>query len=415
MKSIRIYTAALVLAAFVGSSAHATVAREAVLGAQPVFQTETGNYTTTVVNGSLWYDDSYNVFYNPAYVNTYKDYVVVQKGLEGGWFASLGDNFVYGIYMNRGGNDNAAGLYGGNTFVAPGINTRNATLGSATMLDTQRPIDFFIGGDMGVKWGFHATWAYNRNTTGATNPNKSGAEITNSYWHFDLGAEIMGFEPFIGATILSKYKNDLNQNIEQVLDEYNLGFRYRYEAWTPYVAFKKFREGSLVAGAATQTQGKMTIVGAGVGHDTKVADGVHIFKNVGLWYSMTEDDTYSSEIQRDYQQWVVPLNLAFEADATSWLTLRAGGYMDIINQRTYKRNSATDSVNVADTKKSITNTALSPSFRIGSTFNFGKLKVDSAFGTGAVTTDGASATNVDTSSAGFDSQTFALVSASYSW
>jgi len=406
-----------------GGSAFASIPRVAVMGSQPVFTSQGGSgVVSNAVNGSLWYDDDYNVFYNPSALMDNKNYVTVQKGLEGGFFKGEFENFAYGIYMNRGGGAAQTG-YGGGQFVSPGvasntnlINGLNASSGvantaSSATLNTQRPIELFLAGDTGIKWGAHVAWAYNRTQTGATVTNADG-EITNRYWHFDLGAQVMGFEPFIGATLFSKYQNtaaSTNRSVEQALDEFNAGLRYKYEGWTPYVAFKKFREGAKGLEALTQAQVRMNHYGIGVSHDTKVADGVHIYKNIAYWMNSVEDDAGIAESAKDYKETVVPINVAVEGDATSWLTLRAGASMDLINQRKFARSSSTASLSVAD---KVTSVAGTPTFRVGSTLKFGKLHVDSAFGTGATT---AEAVNLDSQNVGFDSQTFALLSASYHW
>lgn len=416
---------AILATLLVGGNAMATVARQAVLGNQPVFTTAGGanSITTNSVNGSLWYDDDYNVFYNPAYVNDNKNYATVQKGLEGGWFKSEFENFAYGVYVNRGGTGNTGAQYGSSGLVAPGFGNTTAFVGAANTLDTMRPIDLFFGGDTGLKWGAHVAWAYNRNQLVGLQPNNGSAEVTNRYWHFDLGAEVMGFEPFIGATVFSKYQNSVATQAPASADlnEFNAGFRYKYEGWTPYAVFKKFRESGIATGAANQLQTRNNIVGVGVGHDTKVADGVHVLKNIGVWMSSVEDDNGvaaaitggqpNADAQKDYKDYVLPINVAIEAEATSWLTLRAGASFDVINNRKYASTNKGNNPNPVAITNANVSLAGNTSFRVGSTVKFGKLHVDSAFGTGA----GAGAAALDGQNTGFDSQTFALLSTSYHW
>jgi len=364
------------------------------------------------------------VFYNPAYVNDYKNYATVSKGTEGGWFSSMFDNFAYGIYMNRGGGAPQT-AYAGGQLVAPGLKeqTRYFNGGArAAGLNTQRPIDFFIAGDTGIKWGLHVAWAYNRNQQTATNPSSSSKESTARYWHFDLGAEVMGFEPYVGTTVLSKYQEsnlDVGGNMEQSLNEFDAGLRYKYEGWTPYVAFKKYREGAtdLFNGiqtntAPTQIQTRFNTIGFGFGHDTKVADGVHIYKGVSYWINSVQDDASATENGKNYKEKVLPFNLVIEADATSWLTLRAGASYDFIRERVSDNTTANSVTTVAG--RSISNGLGRTNFRIGSTLKFGKLHIDSAFGTGSADTAGTAAA-LDNTNVGFDSQTFALVSAAYHW
>lgn len=415
-------TTAILAALLVGSNAMASIARQAVLGNQPVFTAAGSGVNANEVNGSLWYDDDYNVFFNPAYINDNKNYVTLSKGFEAGYFKGEFENFAYGIYLNRGGNGNAESIYGAN-FVAPGDKARASFIGTATALNTQRPIDFFIGGDTGIKWGFHAAWAYNRDQLGASQPNNASSEVTNRYWHFDLGAEVMGFEPFIGTTVLSNYQNNTAAPASGQLNEFTAGFRYKYEGWSPYAVFHQYREGGLPVGATTQVQTRMNNWGVGVGHDTKVADGVHVLKHLGFFMSSVVDDAgavgatadgtaVTADANKDYKDYILPLNVAIEAEALSWLTLRAGATYNLWAERKYTTTSAAQgsTTAIANLRSSL---AANTTVRIGSTMKFGKLHVDSAFGNGAVA--GAGGENLDTSAVGFDSQTFALLSASYHW
>lgn len=420
----KLLTTAIMSALLVGSNAMASVARDAVFGTQPVFTAAGSSAVAGVVNGSLWYDDEYNVFYNPAYINDNKNYATVQKGLEGGWFKSEFENFAYGVYVNRGGIGNAETTYGGGTLVGPGLNPRSAFIGTATSLKTQRPLDLFFGGDTGVKWGVHLAWAYNRDQLGATQPNNAGGEVTSRYWHVDAGAQVMGFEPFLGLTTSSNYQNTVNSQLAQAaLNEFTAGLRYKYEGWSPYAVYHKFREGGSSLASTTQVQTRMNIWGVGFGHDTKVADGVHIYKHVGFYQNAVQDDAgaagttpagtvVTADANKDYKDQIIPLNLAIEGEATSWLTLRGGVSYDLYNERNYSdtsRASGTTS-NISNLKASQAGTV---KFRLGSTLKFGKLHLDSAFGNGSAAA--ANGESLDSSAAGFDGQTFAFLSASYHW
>ena len=106
--------------------------------------------------------------------------------------------------------------------------------------------------------------------------------------------------------------------------------------------------------------------------------------------------------------------MALEAEATSWLVLRAGIGFDFINDRKYNTSNSGQNPNPAPITAANQSFTGNTSFRIGSTLKFGKLHVDSAFGNGTKPATNAGE-SLDTSSTGFDSQTFALVSASYHW
>lgn len=413
----------VIIATSFGNEALATVARQAVMGGEPVFTSPADSgATTNVVNGSLWYDDDYNIFYNPSYVMDNRNYVVIQKGLEGGFFSSIGENYSYGIYFNRGGGT-AETIYGGQ-LVAPGIVTTNRSfIGTAPqVLNTQRPVDIFIAGDTYVKWGVKATWAYNRDETIAIKT-QDDAHVIANYLHVDAGAQVLGLEPFLGITFNSGYENTLNTQLAtQNLEEYIGGLRYKYEAWVPYVVYHHYRETGLQLNQATQKQARMNILGGGIGHDSKVADGIHVYENAAYWTNWVQDDTQSdpTNIRNTlYTDTIVPLNVAIEGEATSWLTLRAGATYHFINQRTFGVSNTNSALDVGEKRRSGSAGigASTPTFRVGATIKFGKLHIDSAFGTGQTTgaLSSADTTNLDTSNVGFDSQTFALLSVSYHW
>lgn len=428
-------TTAILAALLVGSNAMASIARMAVMGGQPLFTAASSAMSATAANGALWYDDDYNVFYNPAYINESKNRISVEKGIEGGFFKSEFENYAYGVYFNRGGTGNAQAAYGVNN-VAPGFNPGRWIVNSgAENLNTQRPVDLFIGGDTGIKWGAHVAWAYNRDqligTGTATGASFGGAEATNRYWHFDFGAEVMGLEPFIGVTAFSKYQNTGPNPANANLDEVNAGARYKYEAWTPYVAFEKTRASGSSPAATNQSQTRISDFGFGVGHDTKVADGIHIYKNVGIWWAWTQDDlgaaggtnggsantAPNAQQNMQYTDTIVPLNVAIEGEATSWLTLRAGVEYDLFNNRNYA-NSDTSTGNTDNVTNRSSSGLGNTKFRIGSTVKLGKLHVDSAFGNGAATSTNVATGNtgnLDSTNIGFDSQTFAMLSVGYHW
>src|SRR5690606_10539677 len=92
----------------------------------------------------------YNIFYNPAYVNDYKNWATIEKSnspgntAQGGFINSF-LNFNFGLYLNR----------------VDGVARLNSTASSDTYSNytNMRPVDIFLGADMGVKWGLSLTTA----------------------------------------------------------------------------------------------------------------------------------------------------------------------------------------------------------------------------------------------------------------
>ena len=92
----RIFSA-LVLAGMIASAtAFAENAREEVLGQ--------GGASIISDKGSFYYESSHNMFYNPSYVNDFKNWAAFEKGAAGSaefGFASSMMNMNMGLYFNR--------------------------------------------------------------------------------------------------------------------------------------------------------------------------------------------------------------------------------------------------------------------------------------------------------------------------
>jgi len=404
---------------------HASPARLAAMGTQPFFRSTgvtanpntgvTENSDINIVNGSLWYDDEYNIFYNPSFINDNRNLVTISKGIEAGVFLSLLENFVSGVYFNRGGGNGPQSVYDEVGLVGPGLNARPDLVGTLGVqsLDTQRPLDFFFGGDTWVKWGVHVSWAYNRDQVTRATLTEPGNQTTARYWHVDLGAQVLGLEPFLGTTIFSRVENTggflgANQGIQN-LNEFNAGLRFKYDNWWPYVVFHKYREGGtpftpVAANNVTQVQTTMNIWGVGLSHQMKLAEGVTLYKNATFYFNKVKDTTTTTAALRAYSQYIIPFNVALEAAITDWFTLRGSGAFDFVNER----RIPSPQLAPAKQKQSQVGTL---EFRIGSSLQFSKFQLDWAFGSTAL----GAPTNLDATNIGFDAQFFSLLSASYRW
>lgn len=416
--------------AILSAQALASVSRLAVLGTQPTLSTGSEAAFTPIVNGSLWYDDNYNMFYNPSVILDFANYVTFHKGNhtsgnnggEAGWVSRLGNQFAYGLYFNRGGS-----AYDDNYTTArvqgPGLNTATNQVfaGNNNTLNTRRPIDLLFAGDTaGIKWGAKLTWAYNRNQ-GIATAAQDDLQAVAQYWHLGVGAQYNGFEPFAGTTFATKFeRNNTEPTLaaKDELDAMQVGLRYRYGAWTPYVIYNQHRRSGNGPGindptsttGDTQVQAAIRAYGIGVGHKAKIVNGVDLLSNIGFHYSVTHDTTNTTFTNRDMKQMILPLNLAVEADATSWLTLRAGLEYYFWNEM--KFGSLGTSLATAPTAPTNKNQSfnVTSSARIGSTFKFRNLELETAFGSG-----GAGNQTDNSQTVGFDSNTFVMATATYRW
>lgn len=346
------------------SSAQASRARLLVLG--------TGDAGTALNGGSFFYDDSYNIFYNPAYVNDFRNWAIIEKSnfpgasAQGGVFGSIGQ-FNFGVYLNRG---NAVATYP--SFAISGAGA--APLGNAASTYTvvpQRPIEAYFGADMGVKWGVGLTFASNNSATGNSN-----------YLLAHLGASVSGFEPF-GTIRLGGTEPGATHSM------YRAGLRYRWGEWTPYGAYTNTRD---EAGGVTQRENTW---GLGLGRSTKVTEGINM--NYALSFWRVSDAGGAVEGTR----YLLPLDVSFEGAVLTWLTLRAGVGYRVLDRA--KVGTDANSQTVGD----------STTGRVGASFHVGKVDFDWAVGKAGGTTE--AATTPDTQVFDVSTGFFTAASLSYKW
>jgi hypothetical protein len=301
-------------------------------------------------HGSFYYDDNYNIFYNPSYANDWKNWVAVEKsngpinsagsGAEGGFVSSM-MNFSVGAFFNRGG-----ALKG--TYQLP--------VGTAVPAATMSPIDVIIAGDMGVKWGLGLTYANS----------KRPGDLSASELSARLGAQISGFEPFVDFLITGKDK--LTAGTERKNKNFTGGLKYHWGEWTPYAAFQSVTTHTLVA---TPVETKNTNWGLGIGRNTKFAESATVNYSIGFWNGKTDTT--------DTKTMIVPINVSVEAELASWVIGRVGMTHNLMNNSNAAGAGASSAGATATTG------------RLGATFKFAKIDMDWAVGNvaGTETLDGA--------------------------
>jgi len=343
--SKRILTIMVVAASLVGAnSAFASRARQQVLG--------TSNPIGVIDRGSFFVDDNQNIFFNPAYVNNFRNWAAIEKSngvvgagasAEGGFVTSI-TNFNLGVYMNRGGAVPVA-KYPGNTPV--------------------RPIDIFFGGDMGMKWGVGLTYGGAR-----TGDDNSSTDLTAR-----LGLDMAGLEPYLAYKIIGKNQTGAGDANSRKNTDLQAGVRYKFGEWTPFAAFRMTGAKLGTADSATDYTG----FGLGVGRNARVAEGVRLNYAVSAWRS--------GKANRN----VIPLDVSAEGDVTSWLVLRAGLSYRLIDR-------------AANVTQGDTTTG-----RIGASINVGKVGFDWAVG------HAANAETVDGQAFDFSNGMFSTASLNYRW
>lgn len=363
---VQLLAALAAIATLASPQAHASRARELVMG--------TGDAGTVLNGGSLYYDEAYNIFYNPAYLNDFRNWAIVEKSnypgttAQGGFMSSL--VFLnYGMYVNRGNAvaTNPLVATNGISALPPGV--ASPASGYSAGLKPTRPVEVFLGSDMGIKWGLGLTYASNVTASG-----------DSSYVLAHLGAILPVLESF--ATIrLGGSEPGKSHGF------YRAGFRHRWGEWAPYgvIATSNDDDGT--------NNLRETTWGLGLARNTKAAEGVSM--NVALSYWQAHD-TGATEVTRYY----LPFDLSIEGDVASWLTLRGGVSYRLLDR---SKTGSQNSLSIGDTTTG----------RLGASFHAGKFDMEWAVGKATGTIEGSTTpdTQVFDLAAGF----FTAASLSYRW
>lgn len=273
---ISAFTITIILTLFVSQTGYAARAKVEVMGK--------GDAGFVIQGGSLYYENPYNVFYNPAYVNDSKNWAIIEKGSSGGGVSAQGGfvsnfgMFSFGSYFNR----------------------DQALSGFYSNKDDMRPLEVVLGGDMGMmKWGAGATFgSYTKNND--EGQNELGLK---------LGASIANIEPFVNVLLSSIEKTLVaGSAVEAKGFGIMVGTRFKWGEWIPYAAYSGFNSkiNGVIAGAE-----KSSAV-FGMGRNTKVTEGTR------LSYSLA----YVRDMISNHN--LLPINLSVENDPVTWITIRAG-------------------------------------------------------------------------------------------
>jgi hypothetical protein len=426
------------------SAAMASQARQSVMGNQdPAGVLGGGSY------GSFYYDDRNNMFYNPAYINDFKNWAAIEKtnganGANGGFVNNFGMVNV-GFWFNRantwrGLNDiNTANNTGATTLNSVGYNantmgalTSGNDINSATTGNNYRPWELMIGGDMGVKWGL-----------GMEMLTYKGRKIDSQEDSINdivlkAGVSVMDIEPFLEYKIAGKlkdYGNPVNYvqslgltgttngvgigNATQVEAEsksFTAGVRYRFGEWTPFAAYRN-DSFTIKTPADVVAVRRAKAFGFGTGRSMKAGEGTMLNYGLSFWRlvdgtAQAGHPTYNTAATTGVAQAApttaaqagrggnstsyMPISVAIETDATSWLMLRAGLTHYIVAQDAYG------------------SLAQATSGRMGAGLKLGKATLDWAIGSLA-STSAAGATNLDGQTFDFSNGLFTNASLSYNW
>ena len=307
---------------------------------------------------NLYVSDKANVFRNAATINTHKNFVVTEWGgnvdsdsqtaprAEGGFFKDAG-SLAYGLYLGNDGAQNS---------VRP-----------AAFLDQDNALDLFLGGDAGMQWGARLHYASGKDDTGAV-------KKKNSAYGVGLGMVMGAAEGYANVDIADKSEGGTAAGDEyKVKPSFTIGGSYD---WSGYTFFAEVSNGKVEEKvAATTTETKAMDVRVGAGRIWEINPTARVLADASFVYETEKTGGTKDKFMG------LPVTFGFEADATSWLTLRGSvGQNVILNNR-----------KVAGTKSTDANTT---TVNGGATLNFGKLAVDGLVGTTSSTGTAGSKTGV---------------------
>lgn len=295
--------------------------------------------------------DDANLFRNAATINTHKNFVVTEWGTgaytdsdtapraEGGFFKDAG-SLAYGLYLGNNGE-----------------NSRNTDFQKQ-----DNALDLFLGGDAGLQWGARLHYAATKNEPATP------ATFTKKNTAFGLGLGVVS-----GAA--EGYANiDLSDKSEGgtvAADEwkqkptFTVGGSYN---WSGYTFFGEFGNGKVeqTLNAVKSTE-KSTDITVGVGRIMEINPTARVIADASFVYNIDKTETTATTKTKNM---TLPVTIGFEAEATSWLTLRGS-----VGQNVVLNNKKVESTTTTKTTNANTTTVNG-----GATLTFGKLAVDGLIG-----------------------------------
>lgn len=320
-------------------------------------------------SGSLYIEDTRNVFLNAAHVNHVADSIILEWGsqgdydsqgssdAEGGFFKSHG-KFTYGAYLGRQNPANRSirnvHRFGRNILIAGGA------VPAVTYVDLLAPennIDIFFGGKTTkVDWGVSVSYS---------DSDKESAMQTQSTYAVQLGA-IMGTTEFwanvtLAAEAENKVTNEEFDGDNRIDIGFSHGFGHGYKVYGRYIT-----DGAEHKIATTSTDSDFKSVVFGLGMTTALNDNANMFSKIEYSQSSTEFGTNELSAFKGFNTVV-----GVEADVKKWLTLR-GSVSHQIWGTTELGGSGNTDTNADSTRMTG-----------GASFHLGELSVDAAAGKSA--------------------------------
>lgn len=335
--------------------------------------------------GSYYVNDNRNQFLNPAQINNHKDLVTFEFGSTGNATSNAdavkAPKAVGGV--NKAYGNMVYGLYFGDATPSSSV-VRSL---SGVNLQEKNPIDLFVGGDAGVKWGANVTYDAYDGGSSATND-----RLASNALRARVGVLMGDLEAFAHVSAKGDAKDFLGNEIEGKAS-YFVGVGQLVNGTKFFADYKHIAgEYSSVASATVKEDWKFNEARLGAGRVERLNDKANMFAKVTIERRTVEDDGKStfSGVAGESTRYILPINLGLETEATSWLTLRAS-----VGHNIWSQNEV-DPKGGKKTSTHLANTAV----RAGATLKFGELSVDGLISTNADGNTPVTQGNNDTSVSG---------------
>lgn len=293
--------------------------------------------------GSYYLNDTRNVFRNAAYAVDMTDYVLAEwnnnntntnsntSDGEGGFFQRAG-NMSYGVYFGAD--------------VTERTQNTDKTTGSFASSDDL--IDLFIGGGDEIKWGARLNYGKHKVTS-----------TFNTTYGVGFGAMGDKWEAYTNLTVANESEIATNNNKFEGDFSYDVGFTYDImDNTTAWVEYSSFGYDRTVSNAVTS--GETMRVDAGIGKIYDISKTSRVVTDLSYFYN--DQETTASGTTTEATTRGLNANIGFEADATSWLTMRGSFKQDLTSEVFGAVETAGTQINA------------------GATLNFGKLMIDGTIG-----------------------------------
>lgn len=373
------------------NNAFATKARLLALGMD-----ETDN------EGSYYIKSVRNIFLNAANVNDFGNTLVFEWGDKGaapgtaangqarvdtdnspkaggGFLMNAGD-YVWGVYL--GNESNTSALL---RIVGSAQDSEDA---AGLLASSDNQIDFFLGSSANdVKWG--ANFVYTKAEDKQNMRKDSGYAVrlgaATDSWDAFVNASVGGSaEGTYGGAGAGDHKFDGSIGLH-VGGGYNVTENGKVYAYVKQFGWEQ-TDSTPTTAVKTSADGSFTTYALGYGHTMKMESGT-FFSNI--YYRMKEIEVeFANSAKAENTE--LPITFGYEADATSWLTLRGSVTQNLMGSR--KNDFAGKGLNDvalgvaanefgSNTAGKKVSQRDSTSVRAGASLNFGQLVIDGLIGT----------------------------------